>query len=399
MQITYVVPRYGATIAGGAEQLTRMFAERLAERGHEVSVLTSAATSYAAWDTDLPVGLTVENGVRVHRLATDPRDNETFTSIHARAATSWPGRRAALLDSEWSKAVGPDLPDLERALDRHTTDSDVLVAVPYMFTTTTTAMRWASGRVPTVLHPAAHDEPAVELTTVREIFRRADAFGFLTPEERSLTERLLGRTVVGDVVGIGFDDTVDAAAVPIPAIGDRPFILCLGRLDPGKGVHDLLSYFVQHHRRQRGDLCLVFAGDRVTELPTHDRVINLGYVDDDVRSTLLARCQALVQPSYFESFSMVLAEAWLRRRPVLVNGMNPVLAGQVTRARGGLMYRGYAEFEAALEIVVSDRRLATDLGGHGHDYVRATYAWPTVLERYEALLESARCTHHQRWRR
>ena len=43
MRVLYVVQRYGEEIAGGAEQHTRAFAERLAGRGHNVTVLTTCA--------------------------------------------------------------------------------------------------------------------------------------------------------------------------------------------------------------------------------------------------------------------------------------------------------------------------------------------------------------------
>jgi len=53
-------------------------------------------------------------------------------------------------------------------------------------------------------------------------------------------------------------------------------------------------------------------------MPPHPDIFMAGFVSDELRNSALAGALALVQPSYFESFSMVLAEAWAMRRPALV---------------------------------------------------------------------------------
>ena len=63
MRILYVVQRYGEDVAGGAEQHARAFAERLVEREHEVTVLTSCASSYVDWANAFQPGWSRTNGV------------------------------------------------------------------------------------------------------------------------------------------------------------------------------------------------------------------------------------------------------------------------------------------------------------------------------------------------
>jgi Glycosyltransferase len=74
-------------------------------------------------------------------------------------------------------------------------------------------------------------------------------------------------------------------------------------------------------------------------------VVVTGFIDEAGKQSALAGAAALVQPSYFESFSMVLTEAWAHRRPALVQGHCAVLDGQARRSGGGIPYRSYAEFE------------------------------------------------------
>jgi glycosyltransferase involved in cell wall biosynthesis len=94
-------------------------------------------------------------------------------------------------------------------------------------------------------------------------------------------------------------------------------------------------------------------------------------------------------PSRHESLSMVVLESWMMSRPVLVNGDCEVLRGQVLRANGGLYYRRYEEFAAAMDLLVSEPGLADRLGRQGNAYFEASYAWDRVMEKYERLLATA----------
>ena len=79
----------------------------------------------------------------------------------------------------------------------------------------------------------------------------------------------------------------------------------------------------------------------------------------------------------------------MMQRPVLVNGDCEVLRGQVLRADGGLYYRRYEEFAAAMDLLLQEPALAERLGRQGQAYFEANYAWPRILEKYERLLARA----------
>ncbi|CAG4931825.1 hypothetical protein [Acidithrix sp. C25] len=54
-RVTFVVPRYGKEVFGGAENAARMLAEALATREElEVNVLTTTALSHLDWSNNLP---------------------------------------------------------------------------------------------------------------------------------------------------------------------------------------------------------------------------------------------------------------------------------------------------------------------------------------------------------
>ncbi len=115
-------------------------------------------------------------------------------------------------------------------------------------------------------------------------------------------------------------------------------------------------------------------------------MIHVGFLDEETKRSALAGCLALLQPSYFESFSIVLCEAWLQGRPALVQGRSEVLEGQARRSGGAIPYRGFVEFEAALDLLLADPGLADRMGTEGQRYVERTYNWPTVLDEVEAAV-------------
>src|SRR5262245_26048892 len=84
--LAVVLPRYGESLGGGAEALTKALVEELFARGHveKVEVWTTCAEDHRTWDNVRPAGVTVEGGISVHRFPVDARNLETFIrSEHA----------------------------------------------------------------------------------------------------------------------------------------------------------------------------------------------------------------------------------------------------------------------------------------------------------------------------
>lgn len=388
-----MVQRYGPEVAGGAEGHCRDFATRMAARGHAVEVLTTCAASYTDWANVYPKGEEELDGVVVHRLpVARPRDQQTFGDLDARLAT--PGFRPRWLEEEWMRLQGPDVPALGPWLEREAGGYDAVVVVTYLYNTAWAGLAAAHGRAPLVLHPTAHDESYLYMRLFDRAFSLPSAFVFLSPEEEALVRRRFRARQPGAVVGVGVDPAPDG---PLPdegpgafrsrhGLSDRPYLLYVGRFDVGKAADELGAYFVALKERNPGPLALVVLGETVVEPPTHPDVVVTGFADEATKAGALAGATALVQPSYFESFGIVLLEAWAHGVPALVQGRCDVLAGQVRRSGGGLPYEGFAEFEAAVEMLTGDDDLRRGLGARGRAHVDAEYGWDTVLDRYEQFL-------------
>jgi glycosyltransferase involved in cell wall biosynthesis len=391
MRLLFVVQRYGPQIAGGAETFCREFATRLKSQGVDVEVVTSRAKSYVDWANELPEGTEVDSGVPVHRLSVaHEREDRLFGPMNARVML---GRRPLPdhLQRAWMRMQGPYLEELPDWLAERAASYDAVVFFTYLYYTTWAGLPIASSATTAVLHPTAHDEPPMSLPLFDLMFRLPHGFGFLTEEEAQLVDRRFGIERPFSITGIGIEldqagdgDRFRAAF----GVGDVPYIIYVGRLDPHKGSLELYDYFATFKKRNPGPLKLVVVGEPVRPLPPHDDIITTGFVSNQDKHDAIAGSELLVHPSYFESFSIVLTEAWLHRRPALVQGHSAVLAGQARRSGGGIPYQGYAEFEAALQLLLGDATLRAQLGAAGRDFVERRYDWPSVLAKYGRFLDS-----------
>jgi len=391
MRILYCVQRYGEEVGGGAEAACRALAEHMAARGHHVEALTSCATDYVTWADEYPAGTTELNGVTVHRLPVrNERTPEQFGTMSQRVLG---GHAALAAERDWVRVQGPDLPELEAWLDEHAARFDVAVFYTYLYPTSALGLPIAARSTATVLHPAAHDEPTLELRVFDRVVRSADAISVHTPEELdSLRGRFHFDPLVAEV-GLGVDinpPPADGARFRTSfGLGEEPILLYVGRVEPSKGTDELARYFAEFKRRHPSGLKLVLVGPPVQAPPPHPDIVCAGFVSEQDRLDAFAASTYFVMPSYFESFSIVLCDAWVVRRPALVNAHCAVLDGQSRRSGGGLGYHDFAEFDAALSRLMADPELCAAMGQSGRDYVVSRYGWDTVLDDYERLIHAA----------
>jgi glycosyltransferase involved in cell wall biosynthesis len=80
-----------------------------------------------------------------------------------------------------------------------------------------------------------------------------------------------------------------------------------------------------------------------------------------------------------------------------VQGHCAVLEGQCRRSGGGIPYRGFAEFEAAVDLLGEDGALRDRLGEAGRRFVERHATWESVLDRYERLVTTARRAEPSRY--
>jgi glycosyltransferase involved in cell wall biosynthesis len=385
MKLTYVVPRYGDEVIGGAELAVRLLAERLAAQGgFVVEVLTTRALSARSWVDEYPDGAGELRGVAVHRFSASGR-SPLFDAASGPLLTD-PGAATPAAARRWLDLQGPVSPELIDAV--RGSDADLVVLSPYLFHPTVMGADAARGRA--VLHPAAHDEPMLRLPLYREMFADARGLVFYTHAEQRLVDASFPVAAVPQIVlGLGCDPPPpsDAPSDPL-GLGDRPYVVCVGRVEGAKGTDELARAFARYQDRHASPLALVFVGpvfDRPTE---HPDIVVTGAVDEATKWAILRGADALVSPSAHESFGLVLLEAWQAGTPVLVNAASDATRELCERSGGGLWFRDDAEFDVALRRLIESAPLRESLAAAGSRHVATELSWPTIVDRYTTFLRA-----------
>lgn len=386
--VAFVIPWFGPAATGGAESECRATARALARHGLPVEVLTTCALGLGAeWRDHHPPGVTEEDGLVVRRFPVRPRDADTYLRYQVRLELG--GRL-----EPWE----------ERAFVAHSVHSDALYAhlrahrerswylfLPYCFGTTWEGVLAVPERA--IVIPCLHDEPYAAFAATRRALAAARAVALHVPAERALAERVLaGQPATLVEVGEGVDTDVppgDPARFRRRYRVERPFLLYAGRKAREKNVPVLLDYFARYRlTHPRRPLALVLIGPGQVRIPGRlcRDILDLGYLPPEDRRDAFAAALAVVQPSLLESFSLVLMEAWLAGRPVLVHGGCAVTREHCRRSGGGLWFEEYFEFVEAVERLQDDPGLREALAARGRAYVLAHYTWERVVASYVSLL-------------
>ncbi len=389
MKVAFVTPRYGVEVMGGAEAAARQLAEHLvADCGWEVEVFSTCALDHLTWDDVLPAGDSILNGVTVHRFASASGRVRAFYDLDARLRVA-PAEASLEQARRWLELNGPVTPDLVDAVGH--SDAEVIAFYPYLYYPTVKGMEAA--RAPRVLHPAAHDEPALYLKVFEETFADADAICYHTAAERRLVQRLHRVAQIPQIVlGLGVSPVVEGGRPggEVLGIGDRPYVVSVGRVDDHKGSSMLAAFFRTYKDRHPGPLALALVGPVAARIAEDDDIVLTGAVSEADKWDIVRDATISISPSALESFSLVVLEAWEQSVPVVVNATCDPTREHCERSGGGLWFGSYREFEAVLERLWADAALRKVLGARGHAYVERYYQWPHLIRRYAGFLTTVR---------
>ena len=392
MKVAFVTPRYGLEVMGGAESGARQLAEHLvAECGWPVEVYSTCALDHITWDDVLRPGDSDLNGVTVHRFASASGRMPEFYELDGRLRMA-PAEASLEQSRRWVELNGPVTPDLVAAVGA--SDAEVIAFYPYLYSPTVMGMEATTA--PRVLHPAAHDEPALYLKVFDATFARADAICYHTAAERRLVQRRHRVAQIPQIeLGLGVSPVVEGgrSGGEVLGIGERPYVVSVGRVDEHKGSAMLAAFFATYKKRHPGPLALALVGPRAASIPEHPDIVLTGAVSEADKCDVVRDAMISISPSALESFSLVVLEAWQQSVPVMVNATCDPTREHCERSGGGLWFGSYREFEAVMERMCADAELRKVLGTRGHAYVERYYQWPALIRRYARFLDTVRERH------
>ena len=101
---------------------------------------------------------------------------------------------------------------------------------------------------------------------------------------------------------------------------------------------------------------------------------------DEIVKGALASCSALVNMSESESFGIVLLEAWICKRPVVVNKKCLAFSELVQDRENGYLCDDVNSLSCALIELLADPQQADEIGRNGYMQTAQKFEWKTIAE-------------------
>ncbi len=424
MRILHVIQRYWPYV-GGSERHLQEISERLARRGHQVTVFTTDALDLELfWNpakARVPVEREIHHGVEIRRFPVRhlPGRHRAFGAVRRSMmlVSSLPLDGVPLLN-RLARFV-PWVPELARALraemDQYAVVHGMNVCFESLLLPALAAAR--ERRVPFILTPLIHLGES-EHSLVRRYYTMphqirliaaADAVLAQTPLEVDYLRRrgVAAERIVLAGVGVNPDDVLGGKGERFRAATglEMPLVLYLGTCAYDKGT----VHLVEAMRRlwdgpsAAATADLVLAGPvldpfraYLAALPpaTRARIHLLGYVDEERKRDLLDAAALVAMPSRTDSFGIVYLEGWLYRKPVIGARAGGVPAIVDDGVDGYLVAFGdVAALAGRIAELLTDPARARAFGERGFAKVVRRFTWdriyPVVEEVYERLCPQA----------
>ncbi|MBO4243403.1 MAG: glycosyltransferase family 4 protein [Clostridiales bacterium] len=390
MRLGFVTPWYGDKIPGGAEMELRGIAKHLKASGIDVEIICTCIDKFTSdWNKDFhKPGLTEEGGLPVRRFKVRKRDTKGFDAINLKLMQN---EKVTAEEEKYFISEMVNSTDLCDYLKDHKDEYDLFVFIPYMFGTTYHGIKAVPEK--SVLIPCLHDESYAYMDIYKEVFKDLAGMIYHANNEYELANRIYDLSKVDQAVlgeGVDTEFTYDAERFRREQKIEDPFILYAGRKDAGKNIYLLIDYFREYRKRHEDSkLKLVLIGGGEVKIPNDIRneVIDLGFVDPQVKYDACAAALTLCQPSIHESFSLVLMESWLCERPALVHADCDVTRGFAQQSNSALYFKDYYEFEGCIDFYTKNEETAEKMGKTGRQFVLDNFTWDVIVRKYTEYFE------------
>ena len=308
-----------------------------------------------------------------------------------------------------AKVVGPDKiaysPEFARLVRAHLLRTDVLhVHSVFTYPVHAALRAAAAGRVPVVLSPhgilhrrrlrLSARQKRLYLAVWGGLVRRACTAWHYTSDDEAVESWpydssprfVLGLGIDPEPFGIDREAARRTVAERWHQIGDRPYVLFLGRIHPLKRPDLLLESFLA--AAPRGCM-LAFAGPDEVGLQARlaarylrdpavaERVVFLGPVVGADKCALLAAAHIFALPSEHENFGVAVIEALAVGTPVLVS--DRVDAGRVAGAYAEIVSLEPAAWRAAVGTALARPPATTEWSAAARRWVRDCFGWEPLV--------------------
>jgi glycosyltransferase involved in cell wall biosynthesis len=275
---------------------------------------------------------------------------------------------------------GPHSPSLESFIEKSVANYDIVVTHNNVFRPAIAAITAAGAvGVPTILLPHAHlDDDFYHFPDVHQAALDADMVLACPKAACAFYEKIGAKNVKYHSPGIDIQEEFtddDVAAFASVHNLKKPFFLVLGRKAGAKGYATVISEIEKIAAKT--NVHLVMIGPDDDGIPINSKCTSyLGQQPRNVVRGALRSCIALVNMSSSESFGMVLLEAWLAGRPVIVNGGCSAFLDLAVHEINALIVSRESLGKALIQLA-TDKALGNRLGSAGRETTK-NYEWEKV---------------------
>lgn len=375
--------------AKGGSSIFRYLAEELAQKGEEVTVLTSDCYLTDDFVNPNRKGITPlkeeKGGVKIIRLPVFSRGRRLF-------------RLGEVLGSSFCGVAkrGPIFSSLGEILRKREVDWVVSGFFPFL------ASFWGwlikkRNRSRLALLPAYHfQEEGYENSFLWWLLKRSDLVLCLTHFEKKLFhQKGIDPRKLRVIGGAVEDFLLSSPLTPFPA---KPKVLFLGVKSAHKRV-PLLLEAMKILWKEGEEAELIIAGPetffspkikkKIVALPRQwrEKISYHSEVSEKRKKELIDQSWVLVNPSAFESFGLVFIESWARGRPVIGRRI-PTLEELVSPGKDGFLFLPGSARDLAEKIkrLIRNKELAEGMGRRGRRKVERYYTRQALRERFLKII-------------
>ena len=237
-----------------------------------MTVLTTQAKDYVTWKNEYEKNEDILNGVKIKRFRVDhERNREEFDKLSVKVF----GHTHSLEDEiAWVRSQGPESKELMTYLEKEAVNYfDAFIFFQYLYFPTVFGLPLIKDK--SFLIPTAHDEPPIYLSIFKNIFNMPMGIIPSTLEEVEIMNKITGglqRPTKITGIGINVPEKKLISKENIKRFDlKKPYMLYLGRIEPGKGSDELFYLFSKFKQENPIDFDLVLAGKAVVDIPKKKR--------------------------------------------------------------------------------------------------------------------------------
>jgi glycosyltransferase involved in cell wall biosynthesis len=384
-RIAVISYHFYKTRTRGGEIYTALLS-KLLQNVADVTIITTQSKTHLTWKNEIKKNEDYF-GVKVIRHPVDfeikPRNVTNFNHYLLR-------NKNHTIEEEmlWIKQIGPYSTSLFNYLKKNRDNFDVFIFVGYANPVTYFGLPLVKNKA--LLIPLCHKEPRLYFEIFDKLFTQPVYIlpGSL-PEAEIIKKRFPNHSPLY-ILGINIDEINKQSNIDVEKRFNlnNPYILFIGRTEPYKGIYELIDYFNLFIKKNPIKLDLVIVGEKIFPIKTNKNIKYLGVVSQEEKTNLIKNCLFLINPSWYESLSLTLLEAWQQKKPVLIYSGNHVLKAQTTQSLGGLNYENYREFEKTMKTLLVDKSLRKTLGKNGYLFYKKNYSESTIKKRLLKIINN-----------